>query len=108
MIVMMINIFDIEFYINNISLLAMWVLALWIYFSHDKLAGAVLFYSFFIDHLYRLVLVYSDQISYTSQGMDAPMWIHVARFLSMIGHLLIPVGLWLLVRGHRKENKRSE
>ncbi len=94
---------NIEFYLNNTSLIALWTLSLWVYFKIDKGAGVVLFYSFFTDHFYKLILVYSDQISYSSEGMNAPIWIHVARLLSIIGHLLVPFGLWLLAKNRSRK-----
>ena len=98
----MIDTFNIELHVTNISLAALWILALWIYFRDSKLAGAILFYSFFTDHIYRLILVYTDQITYTVDGMDAPIWIHVFRLLSIVGHLVVPLGLWLLVKKQQK------
>ncbi len=99
---MIIDNFDFEFILNNLGLLMLWLFSLYICIKIDKVAGGILFFSFFTGHLYKLVLVYTDQISFSVDGMNAPLWIHILQILSVLGQLLVTVGLWFLVKEKMK------
>lgn len=99
---------DFEFFINNVSIASAWIFSVWIFLRYSYIGGGILFFSIFSDHAYSLILVYSGEILFNGRGMDAPAWIQVARVLSILGHIVFPIGLFALIRDLKSQDVQTQ
>lgn len=94
---------DFEFILINSALAASSFVSLWLIVRGNWLSGGLLLFSFISDQVYSLILVYGSGIAFSSSGMEAPLYIDVARWAAAVGHVFLPIGIWLLFRGNAQK-----